>query len=570
MLQKTKREGKTHHLILFSYGRGATSTMTYSLTSSTPLKYCNGKENFAVKVPTAKDIQHCTDILKGGVLEHVKPEFLLSPAILSEDGGGFQARVGIRKPADDARNANDFFRWSWDAGFRHMISSYRHNSLARLVSGYELQYGHHNETMQSLPVNVENFVARDSGSVTHFNMGYQAALDNGFIPYFYSFKQVTQNFCKTLTWAAGIADFGPDEIHCHEKNKQMSTSHRKRSLEERIGKDAAASITKQLVGTPYEWMLDLSAVEWPRSVTRPLEATPLPERPHYKKFAFMDATPDAGSGLSSARYDCSSTIEKAPITIMKYLCEFESAHDTTTRPTTAKATAADLFSSNITVTQHHALMMSPIASVSMRGYVDHMQPRRVPYDQLGELSSQVLGIRLLNTTWADQKNLVNRAGHKWCGIVRDNWACMGDGYENTLRNTALYDDSLGLDAFPENTVIFAEGNSYLAEIVYTLVCHTEGADLWNSGQVGNDIFVHVPSRNVSLLLIDNDDMYNRDSAAMVNFLSHGFAPDLILLGNLNGAGSKFTTAIRKSYYAASFPSASIVEMPIHFKSSVPQ
>jgi hypothetical protein len=65
-------------------------------------------------------------------------------------------------------------------------------------------------------------------------------------------------------------------------------------------------------------------------------------------------------------------------------------------------------------------------------------------------------------------------------------------------------------------------------------------------------------------------MYNRDPAAMINLLSHGFEPDLILLGNFNGAGSNFTTAIRKSRYAANFPSASIVEMPITFKSSVPE
>jgi hypothetical protein len=47
-------------------------------------------------------------------------------------------------------------------------------------------------------------------------------------------------------------------------------------LSQRIGQDAARNITASLKGTPYEWMLDVAANEWPKGVKRPLSSMPMP------------------------------------------------------------------------------------------------------------------------------------------------------------------------------------------------------------------------------------------------------------------------------------------------------
>ena len=51
---------------------------------------------------------------------------------------------------------------------------------------------------------------------------------------------------------------------CNIKVGHTKTSHRGRTLEERVGKSAAALIRSQLSGTPYQWMLELNAIHWPQ------------------------------------------------------------------------------------------------------------------------------------------------------------------------------------------------------------------------------------------------------------------------------------------------------------------
>jgi len=44
---------------------------------------------------------------------------------------------------------------------------------------------------------------------------------------------------------------------------------RNSSLEMRVGNITATRIKQALTNTPYEWMLDLSAEEWPAGVSNP-------------------------------------------------------------------------------------------------------------------------------------------------------------------------------------------------------------------------------------------------------------------------------------------------------------
>jgi hypothetical protein len=129
----------------------------------------------------------------------------------------------------------------------------------------------------------------------------------------------------------------------------------------------------------------------------------------------------------------------------------------------------------------------------------------------------------------------------------------------------VYNESLSLAAFPENTAIYAGGNSWFAELLYTVICHTPNVDLWLS-KVPNmhDAFAHEPTRNISVLLIDNDPEFNDNTNETVELLRDGFEPALVLLGKFNGGpGISFSSIEeRERILAAAFPAARVVPLPI--------
>lgn len=57
---------------------------------------------------------------------------------------------------------------------------------------------------------------------------------------------------------------------CKKEIAQTSSSHHHWSLSQRIGRESALAIENQLKGTPYEWMLDLKKIRWPKDVPRPV------------------------------------------------------------------------------------------------------------------------------------------------------------------------------------------------------------------------------------------------------------------------------------------------------------
>ena len=58
--------------------------------------------------------------------------------------------------------------------------------------------------------------------------------------------------------------------------------------------------------------------------------------------------------------------------------------------------------------------------------------------------------------------MVKSHNHAWCSLCRDNWACYGKQYDKSLKQTPPF-MGFNLLNVPKNTVIFAEGNSLLAE-----------------------------------------------------------------------------------------------------------
>ena len=85
-----------------------------------------------------------------------------------------------------------------------------------------------------------------------------------------SFENVTAGLCSAVKSTLSEAHRATqnDAIRhpesCKLKTGHTGTSHRWRALEQRVGQEAAALINGQLAGTPYAWMLDLSAVRWPQ------------------------------------------------------------------------------------------------------------------------------------------------------------------------------------------------------------------------------------------------------------------------------------------------------------------
>ena len=87
----------------------------------------------------------------------------------------------------------------------------------------------------------------------------------GFYTIEVSFENVTADPCsavKSLLSKAHRATQNDAIRHpemCTLKTGHTTTSHRSSTLENRVGRKAAALINEQLAGTPYEWMLGMAA-----------------------------------------------------------------------------------------------------------------------------------------------------------------------------------------------------------------------------------------------------------------------------------------------------------------------
>eukprot|EP00614_Pseudopedinella_elastica_P009628 CAMPEP_0172606686 /NCGR_PEP_ID=MMETSP1068-20121228/26893_1 /TAXON_ID=35684 /ORGANISM="Pseudopedinella elastica, Strain CCMP716" /LENGTH=206 /DNA_ID=CAMNT_0013409483 /DNA_START=600 /DNA_END=1220 /DNA_ORIENTATION=+ len=100
------------------------------------------------------------------------------------------------------------------------------------------------------------------------NRALAAAMANHFKIVSINFNDIVQDLCGTsrrIAYEASCPVF-----HCRKEVSHTQTSHRKRTLDGRIGPEAAGAVRIQLTGTPYEWMLDLGATSWPKGTARPV------------------------------------------------------------------------------------------------------------------------------------------------------------------------------------------------------------------------------------------------------------------------------------------------------------
>lgn len=248
-------------VILLSPGRTATDTVSSTIVKSTPLSYCRRKETFkSGAYPTVKMLQSCYKSNKGGAYVHVKPEHIL-----------------LRKESIDSSKylttPEQFFRAAKEAGFSLVVTSFRDNQLARTVSSFEMHPGKFGSVAFLSKANATfvntDLIRKFEQLVQDYNRGVVSARAvKGFSMVHITFSEIIGDVCGTSRRIATAAHC--PVFTCKEDDGHMDKSHREKDLAGRIGDEAAASVVKQLKGTPYEWMLDLHAMKWPEKVPRPV------------------------------------------------------------------------------------------------------------------------------------------------------------------------------------------------------------------------------------------------------------------------------------------------------------
>ena len=119
---------------------------------------------------------------------------------------------------------------------------------------------------------------------------------------------------------------------------------------------------------------------------------------------------------------------------------------------------------------------------------------------------KVKSLHDIKHTW-DKKlrknyDVVSASDHEWCTLTRHNWACVGDAYAAVLNRTRPYRPwRFQLANLPPGTRVFADGNSYLAERMTTLLCGCHSTDVFKlDGDKMNSYLAHSAKNNATFLL----------------------------------------------------------------------
>mmetsp|Transcript_19968 Transcript_19968/g.34355 ORF Transcript_19968/g.34355 Transcript_19968/m.34355 type:complete len:314 (-) Transcript_19968:315-1256(-) len=183
-----------------------------------------------------------------------------------------------------------------------------------------------------------------------------------------------------------------------------------------------------------------------------------------------------------------------------------------------------------------------------------------PNSQFREIRDR--GVKALHN-WSYVSREVLSTGHPWCSLYRDNWVCTGERYKQVLRETAHYDKSFSLNAFPSNSSIYIEGNSWMAELVYTAICNSDVDRTWLLGGItANSIFVNVMRTNVTLLLVSNHPLQGDPEKSTMLLKDINFNPDVIVRGSTNEDcrnGNPNLELQHMQIYTGQFPNAPYIE-----------
>jgi hypothetical protein len=223
-----------------------------------------------------------------------------------------------------------------------------------------------------------------------------------------------------------------------------------------------------------------------------------------------------------------------------------------------------------------AVVASSLASTFLRANL-RSAPLYVGHTGLHNASNMVHDIRSAakktpnlggaTFTWPEVERTVAGSGHPMCALIRDNWACEGERYGAVLRSTPLFNQSLTLGAFPRGTRIIAQGNSYFAQKIDTILCSSR-VDIWHDSGATNSLVAVDDENDIVLLLLDNDAEWNRNQTSIVAAIQAPCisAPTFVLLGDLNGnspdASPHYEQSYpseRRSFWRGAFPNAFVFE-----------
>ena len=245
-------------IIFWSYGRSGTGSFKKSLVSATGYKYCKGKgEPFSGHPPDVKSLRDC--ILNGELLLMVKPQHLY------QHGGSLQS-------------PQKFFKAAYQAGFRIVVGSFRENQLARDLSSFELMTRQSRSRDPGYVIQANGFVKEKLGYPgiikryeelrANYSLGLESAYNLGFTIVPLSFEDLIRDTCQCvrLTLKALQQYALPHLAECHAVATHISPPHINQNVVSATTEEVGSIIKGELIGTPYEWMLDLDANDWPPGV----------------------------------------------------------------------------------------------------------------------------------------------------------------------------------------------------------------------------------------------------------------------------------------------------------------
>jgi len=218
-----------------------------------------------------------------------------------------------------------------------------------------------------------------------------------------------------------------------------------------------------------------------------------------------------------------------------------------------------------------------VVASSLTSIFEFHSPLYVGHAGLHNASNMVHGIRSAaektpnlggaTFTWPEVERTVARSGHPMCALTRDLWACKGARYGAVLQSTPLFNQSLALGAFPRGARIIAQGNSYFAQKIDTILCNSR-VDIWHDSGPTNSLVAIDDENDIVLLLLDNYAAWNRNQAATVAAIHASLmgAPSLVLLGDLNANSPDSSPhyehsypSERRSFWRGTFPNAFVFE-----------
>jgi hypothetical protein len=227
------------------------------------LKYCyKNKEPFQRKNPTLHLLMSCfsTDNI---YFMHVKPWHIKRSRHYT---------ISIQKFIDKA------FR----AGVRLGLFNHRQNAVARLLSSIEIsaRYAKVDVYEYASTYNITNIISEFEKQYVSIQVGRAEAIKIGMNIIDLDFNEIIYDFCSVIKrigyemMKLNYTNIIHDDNMCKtkftiSKVERLYSNDKKLSIEERMGKEFTIKLYKQLLNTPYEWMLDLSAKQWPDEKQNP-------------------------------------------------------------------------------------------------------------------------------------------------------------------------------------------------------------------------------------------------------------------------------------------------------------